>query len=741
MRTFPTLSSNVARQRALATLAAAALLAGCGGAETGPAQPAAAGPAPAPAAIEAIVDPGVVLDWAEYKFPSLFRAQTQPLSRSGPSSQPFNYQGVDYTIRAYVNSRYLGITTDGAVYGLGDFTDGQLKGFGRTSDWVAQVLADARPQTVSVMLVSDLDAGERFSFSLAGASAAATAKGVAVAIGGPLSSGSSYTVNQTDGPRTCTLSANRSGMVGFRDIVVSADCGRPPRQSLVAGELRGPVGAVVTLQLNGGADLTVTVPPYTGPAEPYNGQVFSFAAPLADGAAYQVTVKTAPAGQVCTVYKGAGGTMPVGLSGLRVGCEWRDDLVSRSTDNASRGSVFNSRDLVIGGTSDVYGEARFVAFVTYAPGLGGSTGKHRQVFWRDRLSGETFMVSANAAGEEGNQESYGPTLSADGLTVAFESYATNLAGNDTNGARDVFVWNANNRQAGAQRVSVSANGAEANSESFEPTLSGDGRWLAFTSSASNLTAGVSGTSTVNVYLRDLVSGETRLVTANAKGQGVGGSRPMLSESGARLAYYSFAADLVAGDSNELWDVFVYDTAAGTHRRVSLAAGGGERNQGQESRSRVVAPAISGNGRYVAWATTDTNVVAGDTNGLQDLFVTDLDTGAVQWASVGVGGAAGNGDSPVGQGERVSLSYDGRWVAFTTAATNIGVQAGQVVLRNLDSGLTLPIGQPGGTAQWVGLSRSAVAVAFGHSNRLDPRFNASGLFVEHTGLGKAWLWVD
>ena len=759
MRTLHTPLSNVAPPRALvtpglvtglATLAAAALLAGCGGADTGPVQAAAAPPAaaPAPAAIEAIVEPGVVLDWAEYKFPSLFRAQTPVLSRSGPLSQPFNYQGVDYTIRAYVGSRYLGITTDGAVYGLGDFTDGQLKGFGRTSDWVAQVLADARPQTVSVMLVSDVGAGERFNFSLAAVPAAVTAKGVPVAFAGALSSGSSYAVNQTDGPRSCNLSANRSGTVGFRDIVVTADCGRPPGQSLLAGQLHAPVGSVVTLQLNGGTDLTLTMPAFAGGSDPYNILPFNVGTALPDGAAYQLSVKAAPAGQVCSVYKGASGTMPVALNAVRVGCEWRHDLASRSTDNNSRGSAFNSRDLVIGGaagavgrTPDGYGEGRFVAFVSYAPGLGGSTGRHRQVFWRDRLSGETIMVSATASGEEGNQESFAPALSADGLTIVFESYATNLVGNDTNGARDLFVWNANNRQAGVQRVSVSAIGVEANSESFEPTLSGDGRWLAFTSSASNLTPGVAGTSTVNVYLRDLSSGAMRLVTANAAGQGVGGSRPMLSESGARLAYFSIAADLVAGDNNGLWDVFVYDTTAGTHRRVSLTSGGGERNQGQESTSRVVAPAISGNGRYVAWATTATNVVAGDTNGLQDLFITDLDTGAVQWASVGVGGVAGNGDSPVGQGERVSLSHDGRWVAFTTAATNIGVQAGQVVLRNLDSGLTVPIATPGGTASYVTLSRDAAAVAYAHTNRLDPRWSASGLFVEHTGATRAWWWFD
>jgi Tol biopolymer transport system component len=722
----------------------AALLVACGG--DGP-----AGPPPAaapPAAISVALDAGVVLDWIEFKVPDLFVPQTRTLLRTGPSEGALRADGLDFSVRAYAHERYLAIASNGGVFGLGDFTAGQVMGFGTVDDWAVALLADARPQTVSVMLVSDLGPGESFRFTLGPAVATVTAKGQAVAFASTLYSGTAYRVAQTDGPRSCVASANSSGMVGFRDIVVTMDCGRPPGQSLLSGQLHAPVGTVVTLQLNGGADLTLTMPAFAGAADPYNLLPFVFGAALPDGAAYQVTLKSAPADQVCSVYKGATGTMPLALGGLRVGCEWRADLVSRSTDNQSRGNFFNSRDLVVGGaagpvgrTLDGYGEGRFVAFVTYAPGLGGSTGRHRQVFWRDRLTGQTLMVSVNASGEEGNDESLAPAISADGLTVSFESYATNLSGTDGNTARDVFVWSANNRQLGARRVSVGPGGVEANAESFEPTLSGDGRWLAFSTSASNLTPGVVGTATVNVVLRDLDSGSNTLVTANARGQGVGGSRPMLSESGARLAYTSVATDLVAGDSNGLWDVFVYDTAAGTQRRVSLTTGGGERNQGIESASRVVAPAISGNGRYVAWATTATNVVGGDSNGVQDLFVTDLDSGAVQWASLGVGGAAGNADSPVGQGERVSLSHDGRWVAFTTAATNLGVQAGQVVLRNLDSGETRAIATPGGTPGFVSVSRNAAYVAFGHSNRLDPRWPASGLFVELTGLGRPWWWFD
>ena len=694
------------------------------------------------------VDAGVMLDWAEYRLPSLFRGQTPSLTRTGPSSFPLSVDGTSYTIRAYPNERYLAVSSSGSIFGLGDFTSGKLAGFGSTADLATMVLADARAQTISVMLVSDMGEGEQFRFVLGSQAVIVDGKGIPASFGAGVQSGSAYAVSQTDGPRSCSASANRTGWVGFRDIVVTMDCGRPPSKSFLAGQLHAPVGSNVTLQLNGANDLSLTMPAFQGSADPYNLQPFSFATALPDGVPYQVSIKVAPQGQLCAVYKGSTGTMPVALGGLRVGCEWRDDLVSRSTDSLVRGTYFESRELVMGGaaspvgrTPDGYGEGRFVAFVSSAIGLGGASGANRQIFWRDRLTGETVLVSASVAGVHGNGDSFAPAISSDGLTVAFESYATNLVGNDTNGVRDVFLWSANNRQLGAQRASVGVNGVEGNSESFEPTLSGDGRRVAFSSGASNLTGGVSGNATINVVLRDLTSGINMLVSADARGLGVGGSRAVLSEDGNRLAFYSYSSQLVSGDVNDLWDVFVYDVATAAKRRVSLTPAGGERNQGNESASRLVSPALSGNGRFVAFATTATNMASADTNGMQDIYVADLQTGSVQHASAGIGGIAASGDSPVGQGDRIAISYDGQWVAYTTLATNLGVQTGQVVLRNLQTGETRAMGAAGGASAYVTLSRDAAYVGFGHDAPVDPRFNGSGLFVECTGAGRAWWWFD
>lgn len=619
-----------------------------------------------------------------------------------------------------------------------------------TADCGQPPAAAATSHTVSVMLVSDVGPGESFRFVLGAEPATVIAKGAPMAFPNALATGSSYSVNQTDGPRTCTASANRAGTIADRDVVVTMDCGRPPGISQLSGQLHAPVGARIVLQLNGGADLALTMPPFAGSTDPYNLLPFAFATPLPDGTAYQLTIKTAPAGQVCTVFKGASGTMPVALGAVRVGCELKYDLVSRSTDNKTVGSYYESSAPAIGGaavpigrTADGYGEGRFIAFVSSAAKLGGSTGAHRQIFWRDRLTGETLLISATPDGVEGNADSFAPAVSADGLTVAFESYATNLVGNDRNGVRDIYVWTANNRQLGAKRVSVGPGDLEGNAESFEPVLSGDGRVVAFSSSADKLTPGVVGTSTTNVYRRDLVTGTNVLVSADPLGKGAGGLRPSISEDGGRIAFYSFAASIVAGDTNNMWDIFVYDSSTGARTRVTKTTGGGERNGGTESVSRVVAPMISGNGQYVAYASTADNIVPGDTNRAQDVFVVNVDSGAVQLASAGVGGASGSADSPVGQGERVALSHDGRWIAYTTNANNLGVQPGNVVVRNLDSGLTLEGSkQTGSSVGTPALSRDGACVVFGAGTPLDARFkSSSGLFLNYTGTARAFWYFD
>ena len=343
---------------------------------------------------------------------------------------------------------------------------------------------------------------------------------------------------------------------------------------------------------------------------------------------------------------------------------------------------------------------------------------------------------------QGDGDSFAPSISEDGVVVAFESYATNLVANDTNAVRDVFVWNGNDRAAGARHVSVGPAGVEDDGDSIEASVSGDGKVVAFSSRASNLAAGVSGINTFNVYRRDLVANVNTLISSDSGSLGVGGSHPALSADGNRIAFYSFSDAIVPGDANDLWDIFVYDHAAAAKKRVSLTSSGGERNQGSESASRVVAPAISGDGKIVAYTTTATNVVPGDANGFQDVFVVDTSTNAVQRASVGTGGAEGNGDSPVGQGERPSLSRDGKWVAFSTQATNLGTGVGNVVMHDRVGGETRVVSsQTGSTVTRSSISFTGAYVAFGTWTPLDARFPSSGMFTRFTQVERAWWWID
>lgn len=526
----------------------------------------------------------------------------------------------------------------------------------------------------------------------------------------------------------------------------------------LTGVLAGPVGSQAVLQNNGADNLPVTIGSSGGA---YDRTPFTFAAKQLNGSPWALSVASTPQFQTCAVYAGATGTMPMGVDSVKVGCEYVYDHLSRNADGSVRGTFFDSTAPMLGGsntavasTTSAYGEGRFAVFVSSVAVPGVSTGANRQVYWRDRFTGQTQLISAappNAAGVgvQGNGDSFSPAVSADGLTVAFQSFATNLVTGDTNNVADIFVWNAERMAAGAVRVSVGPglNGVQANAVSDKPSLSGDGKVVAFTSGASNLTAGVSGINAIHVYRRDLTTGTNTLVSINGSGPQEG-NHPVLSDDGNRLAFSTFWP-LLASDANNLWDIYVYDHAAAVKlSRVSLTSTGDERNQGTDSASRSVAPAISGDGRYVSYATTATNVVPGAINNLQNVFVVDTSSigsiGSpvdVVRASVGNGmaGAVGNGDSPIGPGERAPLSADGKWVAFTTMASNLGTAPNNVLMRNWATGETRVVSNHVNGVGAVSLSRDGSYAAFGAGSQLDGRFASTGLFARFTGVGLAYMW--
>jgi len=294
----------------------------------------------------------------------------------------------------------------------------------------------------------------------------------------------------------------------------------------------------------------------------------------------------------------------------------------------------------------------------------------------------TQRVSVDSFGAQGNDQSgltARPSLSADGRYVAFQSAASNLVLGDTNGALDVFVRDM--QTATTECVSVNPAGVPANGTSTAPSISADGRYVAFQSSASDLVPG--DTNNVgDIFVRDRVAGTTERVSIASNGaQGNHGSAaPAISADGRFVAFQSDASNLIAADTNGRTDVFVHDRVAGMTELVSQSTSGAQGNSGSDE------PSISADGRFVSFDSAATNLVSGSLNIPEDVFVRDRLVGATQQVSVATGGAHGNDVS--GQS---SISADGRYVAFYSIATNLvaGDQngTGDVFVRDLVAGTT------------------------------------------------------
>ncbi len=371
-------------------------------------------------------------------------------------------------------------------------------------------------------------------------------------------------------------------------------------------------------------------------------------------------------------------------------------------------------------------DGRYVSFVTtdrqLAPGI---QNLGPNVFLRDRMAGTTVLVSGSPnVSPLGSRESVAPTAPTDRpgfLRVAFASAAENLVTNDTNGASDVFL----RVDAATRLISAAVRTGAANGASSSPDISGDGRVVAFTSDATNIdvrdpsddldvfVAGRNGAPAELVTFDDddlvergsgrepSLSGDGRFVAFSAfrpanpedpgepnfvdlvvvydratqtserasfafTGDVPNGSSgsPALSVDGRFIAYQSAADDLVALDFNfKIDDVFVYDRVTGINEIVSVTSG--ERPQGNRASS---SPAISRDGRHVAFASEATNLAPGDINDTTDVFVRDRERRTTVLVSQFSGGGSANGASA-----NPAISEDGRFVAFTSQATNLAVE--------------------------------------------------------------------
>ncbi len=322
---------------------------------------------------------------------------------------------------------------------------------------------------------------------------------------------------------------------------------------------------------------------------------------------------------------------------------------------ASDGTQGNS----LSGVSSISANGRYVVLLSYASNLVDGDSNHvPDVFVHDRVTGETTRVSIASDGTQGNNISENSSISADGRYVAFDSQASNLVDVDTNESEDIFVHD--QVTAETRLVSVASDGTQGNNWSTTPSISADGRYVAFISGATNLVDGDSN-GVQDIFVHDRVTGETRLVSVASDGtQGNSYSdEPSISADGRYVAFYSHASNLVYGDTNETWDVFVHDRVTGETTRVSVASDGTQGNYSSEGSS------ISADGRFVGFLSLASNLVYGDTNQSPDSFIHDRVTGETTRVSVASDGTQGNNSSYV-----PSISADGRFVAFVSEASNL-----------------------------------------------------------------------
>lgn len=281
----------------------------------------------------------------------------------------------------------------------------------------------------------------------------------------------------------------------------------------------------------------------------------------------------------------------------------------------------------------------------------------------------TTRASLSSTGAAANADSFDGTVSANGRYVVFNSFAGNLVSADTNGA-DIFL---RDRQTGVTtRLNVGPGGVQANAEALFPEMSADARLVLFYSQATNLVPGVT-TSAPRIYLADTTTGAVRVAATVPATHVLVGSTDstVLSRDGSRVV---FAAARISGG---IVDVFAADTATGAVRRVSETA------MGTGANFTSFDLAVSGNGRFVAFTTDATNLATPDINGWRDIVVADLQTGAFERASVPSGPptAAANLHS-----SQPSLSFDGCQVAFRSDSNNLvapspPIASGYIYLRN------------------------------------------------------------
>lgn len=345
-------------------------------------------------------------------------------------------------------------------------------------------------------------------------------------------------------------------------------------------------------------------------------------------------------------------------------------------DYVTGGYVYNGNSDVC----DITPDGRYVVYFSDNDSLvPNDTNIATDIFLWDRLTGLNEIVSVSSTGEPSNYTSVGCSASADGRFIAFASAASNLVPGDTNEVFDIFV---RDRSGGTTvRASVSSEGGQAESTcSGFPSISGDGRYVAFNCEDANLVPDDTNLM-LDVFIHDTLTGITELASLGSGGEPTNGdshvSPNALSADGGTLSYSSIASNIVRKDKNDFHDIFVYDRARGTTERVNVSASGKEANNNSFSGQ------LSDDGRFVAYRCLASNLLPDDTNELDDVYIFDRDTGITKLVSVSTEGIQTNFNS----GNHY-LAPTGGHVSFMSWANNLVPDdvnlSSDVFIRTLDS---------------------------------------------------------
>jgi Tol biopolymer transport system component len=321
---------------------------------------------------------------------------------------------------------------------------------------------------------------------------------------------------------------------------------------------------------------------------------------------------------------------------------------------------------------------RYVVFASAASNLvADDTNGEVDIFVYDRQTSYTQRVNVTSDGSQaidtwGAWGSSDPSISADGRFITFTSYASNLVPNDTNGEQGNTAWRGDifvhDRQTGkTERVNISSEGIQAlGGVSFSSSISGNGRFVAFVSEASNLVPNDVNGNSADIFVHDRQTGETKAVSITPDGEtgNAYSQSPTISTDGRYIIFASMASNLVSGDTNEMEDVYLYDQQTNTVELISATFDGASADEPSFPNLYRNGRFITADGRYVVFVSTATNILQQAVQ-ITSVYIRDRFTGTTELASVASDGTPANSTSSM-----PSITPDGRYLLFESKAWNL-----------------------------------------------------------------------